>query len=184
MNTRTRATGASVLIALGSLAVTLFLLASPAGADPSSQQSGDSEAINGSVSSGACLAVNDSTCSGSGVAVNDSVSSGDAVAINGSTASGCSLAANVSTASGGDCAPAPDHAATPDDDRGRKGRPAAAVTKAGVAKAGVAKPTAATGLAFTGSNNGPLTAVAIAALALGILLVTLGSDRRRPVPSS
>jgi len=48
----------------------------------------------------------------------------------------------------------------------------------------VATPTATTGLAFTGSSTGPLTAVAVAALALGLLLVTLGSDRRRPVHSS
>jgi len=162
------------LIALGSLAVTLLLLASPAGAD-TSQESGPSVAINGSVSSGACLAAGDSTCSGSGIAIGDSVSSGDAVAVNGSTASGCSFAADVSTASGGECAaPVPP---TPD----RPGRPAA---RAATTKAGVATPTATTGLAFTGSATGPLTAAAVVALALGLLLVTLGSDRRRPVHSS
>ncbi len=179
MNTRTRATGATALIALGSLAVTLLLLASPAGA-ATSQESGGSVAVNGSVSSGTCLAVDNSTCSGSGAAVGDSVSSGDAVAVNGSTASGCSFAADVSTASGGACAapvPAPPAPPTPD----RPGRPAA---RAATTKAGVATPTATTGLAFTGSATGPLTAVAVVALALGLLLVTLGSDRRRPAHSS
>ncbi len=177
MNTRTRATGATALIALGSLAVTLLLLASPAGA-ATSQESGGSVAVNGSVSSGTCLAVDNSTCSGSGAAVGDSVSSGDAVAVNGSTASGCSFAADVSTASGGACAaPVPPTPPTPD----RPGRPAA---RAATTKAGVATPTATTGLAFTGSATGPLTAAAVVALALGLLLVTLGSDRRRPVHSS
>jgi len=163
------------LIALGSLAVTLLLLASPAGAD-TSQESGPSVAINGSVSSGACLAADNSTCSGSGIAIGDSVSSGDAVAVNGSTASGCSFAADVSTASGGECARPPAPPAP-----NRPGQPAA---RAATTKAGVATPTATTGLAFTGSATGPLTAVAVVALALGLLLVTLGSDRRRPVRSS
>ncbi len=179
MQKRTRATGASVLIALGSLLAGLLLLASPAAADPSSQTSGGSEAINGSVSSGDCLAVNGSVCSGSGVAVNGSTSSGDAVAVNGSTSSGCAAAINGSTASGGECADAP----TPD----RPSRDRPGVTPGpgpGARPAGVAEATTARGLAFTGSTTGPLMAAAAVAMLLGLMLVTLGSERRRPAHSS
>jgi len=167
------------LIALGSLAVTFLMLASPAGAD-TSQNSGGSEAMNGSVSSGTCLAANNSTCSGSGEALDSSVASGDAVAVNGSTASGCSVAVDVSTASGGNCAPTPVTPTTPTT-KPANNRPGGNIA---VTKAGVATPKVTTGLAFTGSSTGPLTAIALVALALGLLLVTLGSDRRRPVRSS
>ncbi len=176
---KTRATGASVLIALGSLLAGLILLASPAGADPSSQTSGGSEAINGSVSSGTCLAVNGSVCSGSGVAANGSTSSGDAVAVNGSTGSGCATAINGSTASGGECAAAP-MPLTPPHEQARPARPGAKVNS----EATVAKPTAAKALAFTGSTTGPLAAAAAAALALGLVMVTLTSERRRTAHSS
>ena len=176
---KTRATGASVLIALGSLLAGLILLASPAGADPSSQTSGGSEAINGSVSSGTCLAVNGSVCSGSGVAANGSTSSGDAVAVNGSTGSGCATAINGSTASGGECAAAP-MPLTPPDEQARPARPGAKVS----GEATVAKPTAAKALAFTGSTTGPLAAAAAAALVLGLVMVTLTSERRRTAHSS
>ena len=179
MQTRTRATGASVLIALGSLLTGLLLLASPAAADPSSQTSGGSEAVNGSVSSGDCLAVNGSVCSGSGVAANGSTSSGDAVAVNGSTSSGCATAVNGSTASGGECAGAP-MPVTPVHERER---PAAGNVR-GAREAPVARATQARGLAFTGSSTGPLAAVAAAALVLGLALVTLTSERRRPAHSS
>jgi len=168
-----------VLIALGSLLAGLILLASPAGADPSSQTSGGSEAINGSVSSGTCLAVNGSVCSGSGVAANGSTSSGDAVAVNGSTGSGCATAINGSTASGGECAAAP-MPLTPPDEQARPARPGAKVS----GEATVAKPTAAKALAFTGSTTGPLAAAAAAALVLGLVMVTLTSERRRTAHSS
>ena len=176
MDRKTRATGASVLIALGGLVAALMLLASPAAADPSSQRSGDAVAVDNSTASGGCLAAHGSVCSGSGVAIDGSTSSGDAVAIGGSVASGCSVAVEGSTASGGEC-PTAAHKPPPP-------RPKAPVVTGGEEAAGVATVTETTELAFTGSTTGPLAAAGFAALVLGSLLVLVGSERRRPAHSS
>lgn len=98
MRIKTRAAGASMLMALVGLMAAWLLLAGPAGAmdDPSSVGPN---------------AVNGSTSSGEGHAINGSTASGNSTAINGSTSSGCADAANGSTASGGDCnAARPAHA--------------------------------------------------------------------------
>ena len=168
MERKTRARGAAVLFALGSLLVALMAFAAPANAE----DSGTAVADETSTASGGCVAVNGSVCSGTGFAANDSTSSGDAVAVDGSVASGCSEAFNTSTASGGACAPekhkpAPDH-------RGPRHVP----------EAGPATPTGAVELAFTGSSTGPLAAAGALALALGLVLVALASERRRPAHSS
>ncbi len=174
MDRKTRATGAAVLFALGSLMAALLVMASPAHAE----DSGGAVADETSTASGDCVAVNGSVCSGSGFAANGSTSSGDAVAVNGSVASGCSVAIDTSTASGGNCAPEEvivDHRPPrPEGHRGPRGVPTAET----------ARPTGAVELAFTGSSTGPLAAAGAIALALGLLLVGLSSERRRPVPSS
>ena len=178
MERKTRATGASVLIALGTLAATVLLLAGPAGAmdDPTSQHSGDAAAIDHSTASGGCVAVNGSVCSGSGAAIDHSTSSGSAVAVHGSTSSGCAEAFHHSTASGGNCAP-------PEVGPPSPHRPEGPGVEE-VPSAGAATPTAVTSLAFTGSSTGPLAAAGAAALALGIVLLALTSERRRPAHSS
>jgi hypothetical protein len=186
-----RATGASVLIAFGGLVAALMLMAGPAAADahggghggghPTGLRSGDAVAVHDSTASGGCFAAHGSVCSGSGVAIDNSTSSGDAVALHGSVASGCSVAAHESTASGGDCpggvrkppAPKP-HAPKPRVQEG------AAEAGAEAPEAGPAVAVETTELAFTGSSTGLLAGAAAAALALGSLLVFLGSDRRRP----
>jgi hypothetical protein len=182
MERKTRA-GASVLIALGTLAATLLLMAGPAGAgaDPTSQHSGGADAIDHSTASGGCVAAHGSVCSGSGVAIDNSTSSGDAVAVNGSVGSGCSAAFDVSTASGGDCAR---HEVDHRPRRDHEGHEGEAPEGEGAPSAGPATPTAATSLAFTGSSTGPLAAAGAAALVLGMLLMALSSERRRPAHSS
>ena len=178
MDRKTRATGAALLFALGSLMAALLVMAGPA----SAEDSGGAVADDTSVASGDCVAVNGSVCSGSGFAANGSTSSGDAVAVDGSVASGCSVAIGGSTASGGNCAPEKDvvidkHRPPRHDGDGRGQRHA-------VRQAPTATPTGAVELAFTGSSTGPLAAAAAVALGLGLLLVALSSERRRPVVSS
>ena len=178
MERKTRARGAAVLFALGSLLGALVVFAGPAHAG----DSGTAVADDTSTASGGCVAVNGSVCSGSGLAANGSTSSGDAVAVDGSVASGCSEAFDNSTASGGACAPEK-HAAPPEREHRRPGhRP----EKQGgeVSEAPTATPTGAVELAFTGSSTGPLAAAGAGALALGLVLVALASERRRPVHSS
>lgn len=173
MERKTRARGAAVLFALGSLLAGLMVFAAPA----SAEESGGAIADETSTASGGCVAVNGSVCSGNGFAANDSTSSGDAVAVDGSVASGCSSAFDNSTASGGACAPA-EHDVVPDHRRpprhhGDK-----------VSEAGPATATGAVELAFTGSSTGPLAAAGAVALALGLVLVALASERRRALHSS
>ena len=185
MERKTRARGAAVLFALGTLLAGMMLMASPAGAsghgghDDTSRSSGDALAAHDSTASGGCVAAHGSVCSGSGLAVHGSVSSGDAVAVDGSVASGCSAAFHDSTASGGECAPKahakPDHKPEHRRHHGHGGH---------VAEAPAATPTGAVELAFTGSSTGPLAAAGALALALGLVLVALASERRRPVHSS
>jgi hypothetical protein len=191
MERKTRATGASVLIALGGLLAALMLMAGPAAADghgggghggrghPTGLHSGDAVAVDDSTASGGCFAAHGSVCSGSGVAIDNSTSSGDAVALHGSVASGCSFAAHESTASGGDC---------PKDVHRKPPAPKPHVQRGpGVGEApeaGAAVAVETTELAFTGSPTGLLAGAAAAALALGSLLVFLGSERRRPAHSS
>jgi hypothetical protein len=185
MERKTRARGAAVLFALGSLLAGLMLFASPA----SAEESGGAVADETSTASGGCVAVNGSVCSGSGFAANDSTSSGDAVAIDGSVASGCSGAFGGSTASGGACAPEarddgePDHRRPPHQPRPRH-RGDRVSEGGGVAEAAPATPTGAVELAFTGSSTGPLAAAGAVALALGLVLMALASERRRPIHSS
>ena len=186
MERKTRARGAAVLFALGSLLAGLMLMAGPAGAtghghDDSSRASGDALAAHDSTASGGCVAVNGSVCSGSGLAANGSTSSGDAVAVDGSVASGCSEAFHDSTASGGACPPkkAPAHHKPRHHVDGHVDRHGGHVSEAPAAK-----PTGAHHLAFTGSSTGPLAAGGAFALALGLVLVALASERRRPAPSS
>ena len=180
MERKTRARGAAVLFALGSLLAGLMLFAGPAHAE----DSGTAVADETSTASGGCVAVNGSVCSGSGFAADHSTSSGDAVAVDGSVASGCSAAFQDSTASGGACAPEKHEA--PDDDKHR--RPHHRQRHHGgdghVSEAPTATPTGAVELAFTGSSTGPLAAAGAVALALGLVLVALASERRRPVHSS
>ena len=171
MERKTRARGAAVLFALGSLLAGLMLFAAPA----SAEDSGTAVADETSTASGGCVAVNGSVCSGSGFAADGSTSSGDAVAVDGSVASGCSAAFNNSTASGGACAPEHDDDGKVPDRR----RPPRHVPEAGPAA-----PTGAVELAFTGSSTGPLVAAGALALALGLVLVALASERRRAVHSS
>jgi len=182
MDRKTRATGASVLIALGGLLAALLFLASPAGADESSQRSGEAVAVDNSTASGGCFAAHGSVCSGSGVAIDGSTSSGDAVAVGGSVASGCSVAVDTSTASGGECGEAAKgHRQPPPPPKvHRVQRDVGVETET----AGVAVATETTELAFTGSSTGPLAAAGFAALALGSLMVFVGSERRRSAHSS
>jgi hypothetical protein len=158
MERKTRARGAAVLFALGSLLGALVVFAGPAHAG----DSGTAVADDTSTASGGCVAVNGSVCSGSG------------------------LAANGSTSSGGACAPEK-HAAPPEREHRRPGhRPekqGGEVSEA-VSEAPTATPTGAVELAFTGSSTGPLAAAGAGALALGLVLVALASERRRPVHSS
>ena len=187
MERKTRARGAAVLFALGSLLAGLMLMASPASAeghgghnDDSSRSSGDALAAHDSTASGGCVAVHGSVCSGSGLAAHGSVSSGDAVAVDGSVASGCSAAFHDSTASGGECPPKahdkPDHHRRPHHRKPHG--------EGHVAEAPTAKAHGAHHLAFTGSSTGPLTAAGAVALALGLVLVALRRERRLPVHSS
>ena len=193
MDTKTRATGASVLTALGGLVAALMLMAGPAAAeghgghggghDPTALHSGDAKAIHDSTASGGCLAAHGSVCSGSGVAIDNSTSSGDAVAVGGSVASGCSTAVHESTASGGD--PCPRERGVTKKVVHKPGpRGHQAGHRPEVSEAGVAVAVETTELAFTGSSTELLAGAAAAALALGALLVFLGSDRRRPAHSS
>lgn len=177
MDRKTRATGASVLIALGGLLAALLFLAGPAGADESSQRSGEAVAVDNSTASGGCFAAHGSVCSGSGVAIDGSTSSGDAVAVGGSVASGCSVAAHESTASGGECGKG--HRQPPPRPKVHRD-----VVGEETETAGVAVATETTELAFTGSSTGPLAAAGFAALALGSLMVFMGSERRRSAHSS
>ena len=178
MERKTRARGAAVLFALGSLLAGLMVFAGPAHAE----DSGTAVADDTSTASGGCVAVNGSVCSGSGHAANDSTSSGDAVAVDGSVASGCSAAFDDSTASGGACAPK--HVAEEAPVPGRPHHRPRHHGGGGVAEAPTATPTGAVELAFTGSSTGPLAAAGAVALALGLVLVALASERRRPVHSS
>ncbi len=180
MDRKTRATGAAVLFALGSLMAALLVMASPAGAE----DSGGAVADETSTASGDCVAVNGSVCSGSGFAANGSTSSGDAVAVNGSVASGCSVAIDGSTASGGNCAPEKDVVKDKDGVVDRRPPRHDVRGPQGVRQAPTARPTGAVELAFTGSSTGPLAAAAAVALGLGLLLVALSSERPRPVVSS
>lgn len=192
MDRKTRATGASVLIALGGLLAALMLVASPAGADghgdghhPTGHTSGDAVAVHDSTASGGCFAAHGSVCSGSGVAIDNSTSSGDATAVHGSVSSGCATAAHESTASGDSCEREKAKHKDKDGDVHKKG--VVRTHRPGVGEgeeAPVATATGVTELAFTGSSTGPLAAAAFAALALGSLLVVLGSERRRPAHSS
>jgi len=177
MERKTRARGAAVLVALGSLVAALLVMAAPA----SAEKSGGAFADDTSTASGGCVAVNGSVCSGDGLAANGSTSSGDAIAVDGSVASGCSAAFNGSTASGGSC-PKPAHKAV-EVEKKKKG-PAPGQERAAVRQAPTARPTAATELAFTGSSTGPLAAAGALALALGLVLVALTSERRRSLVSS
>ena len=180
MDRKTRATGASVLIALGGLLAALLFLASPAGADESSQRSGEAVAVDNSTASGGCFAAHGSVCSGSGVAIDGSTSSGDAFAAGGSVASGCSVAVDTSTASGGECGKgAEGHRQPPPRPKVHRD-----VVGEETETAGVAVATETTELAFTGSSTGPLAAAGFAALALGSLMVFVGSERRRSAHSS
>ena len=189
MDTKTRATGASVLIALGGLVAALMLMAGPAladghggGRDETGLRSGDATAVHDSTASGGCFAAHNSVCSGSGVAIDNSTSSGDAVAVGGSVASGCSTAVDGSTASGGEPCPRAEVPKKPHKPGPRgPGGPDRGVE---VSEAGVAVAVETTELAFTGSTTGLLAGAAAAALALGSLLVLLGSERRRPAHSS
>jgi hypothetical protein len=133
-----------------------------------------------STASGGCFAAHGSVCSGSGVAIDNSTSSGDAVAIGGSVASGCSTAVDGSTASGGE--PCPRHEGQRKPPPRKHHGPAP--TGGHQPDAGVAVAVETTELAFTGSSTGLLAGAAAAALALGGLLVFLGSERRRPAHSS
>jgi hypothetical protein len=207
MDRKTRATGASVLIALGGLVAALMLMAGPAAAQaheghggggdtgqdhgtaPGGHQAGPTSGHGvthdrDSTASGGCFAANGSVCSGSGVAIDNSTSSGDAVAIGGSVASGCSTAVDGSTASGGE--PCPRHEGQRKPPRAKPHGPGPTGVHHGghQAEAGVAVAVETTELAFTGSSTGLLAGAAAAALALGSLLVFLGSERRRPVHSS
>ncbi|HEV3401419.1 MAG TPA: hypothetical protein VG078_06315 [Acidimicrobiales bacterium] len=205
MDRKTRATGASVLIALGGLVAALMLMAGPAaaqaheghgggggGQDHGTAPGGHHEAgptsghgvthDRDSTASGGCFAAHGSVCSGSGVAIDNSTSSGDAVAVGGSVASGCSTAVDGSTASGGE--PCPRHEGQRKPPPGKRHGPGPAPTGGHQAEAGVAEVVETTELAFTGSSTGLLAGAAAAALALGGLLVFLGSDRRRPAHSS
>ena len=179
MERKTRARGAAVLFALGSLLAGLMVFAGPANAE----DSGTAVADETSTASGGCVAVNGSVCSGSGFAANDSTSSGDAVAVDGSVASGCSAAFHDSTASGGACAPK--HVQEdkdkdkPDHRRPHQRRPHGGGQ---LSEAPTAVPTGAVELAFTGSSTGPLAAAGALALALGLALVALAS--RRPAHNS
>ena len=172
MERKTRARGAAVLFALGTLLAGMMVLAGPANAE----DSGGAVADETSTASGGCVAVNGSVCSGSGFAADGSTSSGDAVAVGGSVASGCSTAIDNSTASGGACAPEKHHAPPPHRKVPRH--------HGDVAEAPAATPTGAVELAFTGSSTGPLAAAGTLALALGLVLVALASERRRPAHSS
>jgi hypothetical protein len=178
MERKTRARGAAVLFALGSLLAGLMVFAAPA----SAEDSGTAVADETSTASGGCVAVNGSVCSGSGFAANDSTSSGDAVAVDGSVASGCSAAFDNSTASGGACAPA-EHEDEDDGDKPHHRRPPRHHGDK-VHEAGPATATGAVELAFTGSSTGPLAAAGALALALGLVLVALASERRRTAHSS
>src|SRR3712207_9446223 len=71
MERKTRARGAAVLFALGSLLAGLMVFAGPANAE----DSGAAVADETSTASGGCVAVNGSVCSGSGFAANDSTRS-------------------------------------------------------------------------------------------------------------
>jgi hypothetical protein len=196
MDTKTRARGASTVVALGSLAAALILfVAGPAGASiPDGPADGgpphhpDSVWPHGdSTPSGGCVAAHGSVCSGDGVAIGHSTSSGSAVAVGGSTASGCSKAVHESTASGGSCAPETPPPSPPPPPPSHHGQPAGgqqAVVSGGAEQAAVATPTEVTSLAFTGSSTGPLMAIGAAALVLGLLLVALGSERTRAAHSS
>ena len=155
----------SVAVAIAGVAAVIGLLAGPAGAQTSGPStSGGARATTDSVASGTCVAVNDSVCSGSGTAVNDSTSSGSANASGGSTSSGCATAINDSTASGSPCPPAAGATTT-------TVRPPTGGTPPG----GTAS--APRSLALTGSSSGDLAALAMAALAVGGLLVLVGSRR-------
>ncbi len=179
MERKTRARGAAaVLFALGSLLAGLMVFAAPA----SAEDSGTAVADETSTASGGCVAVDGSVCSGSGFAAHGSTSSGDAVAIDGSVASGCSEAFHDSTASGGACAPQKHEA--PDKDHHRRPHRHHGGHGGHVPEAPTATPTGAVELAFTGSSTGPLAAAGAFALALGLVLVALASERRRPVHSS
>ena len=194
MDTKTRARGASAVVALGSLAAALILfVAGPAGASiPDGPADGgpvhhmDGLAPHGdSTPSGGCFAAHGSVCSGDGVAIGHSTSSGSGVAVGGSTSSGCAVAVHESTASGGSCAPETPPA-PPGPRPGHHGQPGGQQGTVSVSteEATVATPTAVTSLAFTGSSTGPLMAIGAAALVLGLLLVGLGSERTRAAHSS
>jgi hypothetical protein len=178
MERKTRARGAAVLFALGTLLAGLMVFAAPANAE----DSGTAVADETSTASGGCVAVNGSVCSGSGFAADNSTSSGDAVAVDGSVASGCSQAFHNSTASGGACAPEKPVAEEKPDHRRPHHRPRHHGGQ--VSEAPTATPTGAVELAFTGSSTGPLAAAGAVALALGLVLMALASERRRPIHSS
>jgi hypothetical protein len=183
---KTRATGASVLIALGGLLAALMLMAGPAAAagdDGHGGGGGPRVHHPDSTPSGGCFAAHGSVCSGSGVAIDNSTSSGDAVALHGSVASGCSFAAHESTASGDDHCPGRAQKPSPPKPHAQRG-PSAGPGAGEAPEAGAAVAVETTELAFTGSSTGLLAGAAAAALALGGLLVFLGSERRRPAHSS
>jgi hypothetical protein len=165
-------------IAIAGAAAVIGLLAGPAGAQTSGPSTSggavgrpgfQAGASTGSVASGTCGDVNDSTCSGSGTAGTDSTSSGSAGAALGSTASGCASAVNDSTASGSPC-PGPVVVTTPTTVR-------PATPTSGGTTGGSSTASAPRALALTGSFSGPLAAVALAALALGGVLLVAS---RRP----
>ena len=84
----------------------------------------------------------------------------------GSTASGCATAVNDSTASGSPCPPAAGATTT-------TVRP----PTTGTTPPGATTASAARSLALTGSSSGQLAALALGALAIGGLLVLVGSRR-------
>ena len=156
-------------VAIAGVAAVIGLLAGPAGAQTSGPStSGGARATTDSVASGTCVATNDSVCSGSGTAINDSTSSGSATARDGSTSSGCATAINDSTASGSPCPPAGPGPTTPTTVR-------PGTTPPGGGGGGTAS--APRALALTGSSSGELAALALGALAVGGLLVLVGSRR-------
>ncbi len=163
--------GVPVLAALTGLLV-MVVFAGPASAGHTKDHKGKAESSSPSRTSGGCVAVNGSVCSGESFARDDS------------TASGASTAIDDSVASGG----LPDRdkdGKKPDGKKPEGKKPTGGGTGGGdVPTAGPAEARRVGSLAFTGPSVGPELAMATGLLLAGALLLGLGSERRRSVPSS